>query len=164
MGQDLRIQTVGLGQLARGPGKVSDLAGVYCHYRQPGSAQSGHHGQFQAPGGLQHHQGGGEGLQPGHQGVNLFLLVRHAPPLALRAHRHIQLALGYINTYIRDLRFHQIPSSFLALPGRCGLFWPRQLFGLFVHRSAATWLSYGLPKPGGNRSTALICSNTHITT
>ena len=57
MGQDPRVQSVGLGQRSGGLGEVPDLAWVD-HHRQCRSGQGGHQGQLQAARSLQQHQGG----------------------------------------------------------------------------------------------------------
>jgi hypothetical protein len=57
-GEDLGVYAIGLGQPTRGPGEVARLPGVYHRDRQPSGGRCCGHGAFEAPGGLQDHQGG----------------------------------------------------------------------------------------------------------
>ena len=50
------IQQIGLGQLARGLGKVSHLARVHHHYRESCSTQGGHHSSLVAARRFEHYQ------------------------------------------------------------------------------------------------------------
>ncbi len=95
-GQDRRIQTVGLGQLPRGPGKVPDLAGIGPHYRQSRRMQGIEHILFIASGRLQHHLPNRQGLQPENQLAVAGGSVGKGPVAAL-VDRHIQRGLAHID-------------------------------------------------------------------
>ena len=60
-GEDLRIQPVGLGQLARGPGEVPDLARISHHDGQARGGHRRHRRGLEAAGRFQHDQRRGQG-------------------------------------------------------------------------------------------------------
>ena len=79
VGQDCRVQRVGLGQLPGGAGEVPDLAGVDDHHRHRRRGQGGHQRQLQATRRLQHHDNRCQGRQPGDQLTDARLVVGDRP-------------------------------------------------------------------------------------
>ena len=91
MGQDPRVQSVGLGQRSGGPGEVPDLPWVDHHHRQRRSGQGGHQGQLQAARSLQQHQGGPQVHYLRDQSLNSGLVVGQGPSLPRRPDSNVQL-------------------------------------------------------------------------
>ena len=89
MGQDPRVQSVGLGQRTGGLGEVPDLAWVDHHHRQCRSGQ----GDLQAARSLQQHQGRLQVHYLGDQSLNSGLIVGQDPSLPRRPDSNVQLRL-----------------------------------------------------------------------
>src|SRR5918999_1288131 len=147
----LGIQLIGLRQLAGSSGKVSNLAGIDHGHGQPSTSQSARHGHLESARGLQYHQFWVELSQSLDYLDDTWSIVSHAPSLASGTHGDIQLVFGDVYSYVRIFRFQCLPPywPFLA---RCGLCWPRQLFGLFPERSWRPKLFDGLGGPREERS------------
>jgi transposase len=149
--QDLGIQPVSFGQPAGSSGEVSNLAGIDQGQGQSSTSQSCSHRHLESARGLQYHQFRVELSQSRDYLGDTWSIVSHAPSISSGTHGDIQLVFGDVYPYVRPFRFQCLPPywPFLA---RYGLFWPRQLFGLFPERSWRPKLFDGLGGPGGERS------------
>src|SRR5882724_11686906 len=114
--EHLRIDRVGLGKLAQGPGKVAYLARI--DHRSPYS-RAGKGRCSQAPehvGGFHDHQRGpGQTHQPLAQLGTARFIVGYAPRLALGQHMDIQMVLRHIDTYKNIKLTHGFTRSYLAI-------------------------------------------------
>ena len=150
VGQHLRVQSIRLGQLAHGFGKVSHLPGVHQYHRKLGAGQVSHQKRFQSSSGLQDHQGGSQLSQLHQQIGNPWSIIRDLPDLPAGTHANVQMGLGYTNPHVTVSSIYHIhlpyllsgpalqDSGFLG-PGNCSgsLGW-----------GGATLLSHGFLNPG----------------
>ena len=121
VGQGAGIQRIRFGQLARGAGKIADLARVHDDHGQARRGQGAGHRTLQAAGGFQHNEGGVEGLHPVHERRHPAGIVRDGPALPGGAQGNVQLGFGHINT---DKAWHVTHTELLsARPCRYGLTW-----------------------------------------
>jgi hypothetical protein len=98
VGQDIGIDAIGLGQLARGSGKVSDLTGVDDGQSKLCTDQCSGHRSFQIASGLQHNQSRLEATEPLDQGIDSSLVVRECLLHACGAYGDIESGFGHVNT------------------------------------------------------------------
>ena len=89
-GDDLRVQSVGLGEPPQGAGEVADLARVDHRQRQAGARQRSRHGQFEAAGGFQDDQGDVAAAQIGDQPFEAFAVARDGEGLPRGADMHVE--------------------------------------------------------------------------
>ena len=98
VGQDIGVDAVGLGQLASGPGKVSDLTGVDDGQREVFTGQISGHRSFQIARGFQHDQSRLEPTQPLDQGHDSSLVVGERFSHARGTYTDIELCFGHVDT------------------------------------------------------------------
>ena len=114
--QHVRVDRIGLGQLARGFGKVAYLARIDHRRTEP---RTGKLGGGQAPkhiGGLHDHQHRpGQTRQPLAQLGAARLIVGNAPRLLFGQHMNIQMVLRDIDTYKNTKLTHGFTRSYLAI-------------------------------------------------
>src|SRR3990170_801781 len=111
LGQDLRIDSVGLGQAAGGPGKLPCLTGVDDHHRQPGSGQGSDQGQLNTTCRLQNHQGGVEPDKMGHQFGDALVIVRDVPGKSSGPLGYVQPPLSHIDPDVDTAQVHSLLLS-----------------------------------------------------
>ena len=97
MGQDLGIQSVRLGQLASGAGKLAHLAWVDRHRCQAGGAQGGEQRHLQTARGLEDHQCWSQAAQALHQFGHAARGMRGLPALTTGSDGNLQSLLGYVD-------------------------------------------------------------------
>ncbi len=119
VGEDGRIQGIGLGEEAFGLREVPHLPGVDDGQGEPRGREDAREGEFQPPGGLAEHQGGGQGLEPRGERRPPCLGLGHGPGGAGGADGHDALGLGHIDADEQEGGSHGVSST----PGlaRCGL-------------------------------------------
>jgi hypothetical protein len=103
VGHGTGIEAIGLGQLPSRFRKVPDWAGIHHHEGQGRRRQCRHHGPVVAARGFEHNERGLYGLEPGDEGRNPRLIVRHCPAFPHGPQGDIELRFGYIYTN-KDLR------------------------------------------------------------
>ena len=81
-GDDTRVEGIGLGEAARGPGEVANLPGIDDGHGQSRAGQQGGDGDFVATGGFQDDQGGAQRAHPGEQGGQTSVVRGDAKGLA----------------------------------------------------------------------------------
>ena len=136
-GQHLRIQGIGLGQLAGGAGEVAHLQRVDDRHRQPGRLQRRHGRRLIAPRRLQHHQLGRAGsCRRADQGGDAGRVVGKALDRALARPATSSQSLAtsipihpLSGSSLRSFRFRRRPHS--APPCLIRAWQPRQPFGLW---------------------------------
>src|SRR5918992_803730 len=151
VGQNLDIQPVGLSQPAGSSGEIPDLARIHHGQGQPSSSQGSSQRHLEPAGGLQYHQFWVELCQSLDYLSDSRSIVSHAPTISGGTHGDIQLVFGDVYSYVRPFRFQWLPPYWPVL-ARCGLFWPRQLFGLSMDMGWRPKLFDGLPRSRGHRS------------
>ena len=97
-GDDLGVDSVGLGELAQCAGKVADLARVDHGERQAAAGQRGGDGRLETAGGLDHDQPGVERDEAFNELLEAFAVARDGKGLARRAQMHVKAILGHIDT------------------------------------------------------------------
>ena len=99
VGQDRRVESIGLGQPSSGPGKVPYLTGV--GQPQADAAAKAATNGLQAARGLQQHWVWAHTLYLGDWFPDPYLVVGDLPSLARRSDGNIHLGLGHIDaTYV----------------------------------------------------------------
>jgi hypothetical protein len=128
VGEDGRVQRIGLREPPGRFGEVPDLAGVHDHHGEAGGGQRPDQGNLQAPGGLQDDERGGEGRQAGHQRGHCRVRVVHRPPIRGLVHGHFEGGLGDIDSNEDRFGVHAILLN--ARPCRMRARRPWRLSGL----------------------------------
>jgi len=98
MCQGMGVKTIRLGQLARGFGKVTRLAGIDDHDGQAHRGQRGNHGALVAPGRFEHNELRGNLLQSRDEGGDPCIIIGDRPTFSGGTHGDIELGFRYINT------------------------------------------------------------------
>src|SRR5581483_6920755 len=88
-----RVDRVGLGALAKRPGKGPDLGRVDDHHRQPRSSQSCRRYRLEATGGFEGHDPWTQLAQPDNQLVQAGGVALYGEGLAARMHGYIEMIL-----------------------------------------------------------------------
>jgi len=163
--QNVRIDTIGLGQLARCFGKVSHLPWVDNNHGQSGRGQSARQRNLDSPGGLQHDQIWSQHSQSVHESGDAGIIARDGPALATGSQSHIESTFGDIDSYENRGRVHVVLlcSPTLRMRARMALATVRA----DAEMDMTTQLAHGLSRPEGNRSitSGLLdaCTNHHRT-
>jgi len=105
VGQDIGVDAVGLGQLARGSGEVSHLTGVDDGQRETSTDQRSGYRSFQIAGGFQHDQNRLESTQPLDQRFDSSLVVRELFSHARGTYTDIELCFGHVDSDKDRTRF-----------------------------------------------------------
>jgi len=115
--QDLGIQSIGLGQLSGGFGKIPYLSGVDNYDRQTGGSQSSDHRKFQPARCFKEHQSRVKVSKLVDQALNTLLGVSNLPLLAGGADSDIQPCLGDVDSDESGFLIHyNLLEYFIALP------------------------------------------------
>ena len=132
-GEEVRVEAIGLGELARGFGKVPHLARIDHHDGEAGGGEGGDTDQLIAAGGLEHDELGPQRSQALDQLADAGLIVGDGPALARRSRGHDQFGFRDI-----DPSPHRVPPQERETPGPClvhirarRMRRPPQLFGLW---------------------------------
>jgi hypothetical protein len=139
MSQHPSINGISLSQAPRGPSKIPHLARVDHYHWHTSHCQSSRQRILKASGSFQNYQRGTQLLKARESLGDPFIGVSKSPSLVTVVDSHIQRFLRHIDTYIDFLRSHWSPSpSVWPFLARYGLYWPRQLFGLFNNLGTTT--------------------------
>jgi hypothetical protein len=112
VGDDGRVDRIGLGTLADGLGEGADLGRIDDHDRQSCSAQRRRHHRLEAAGGFQDDQRGGERFETFHQQLQAAGVAFDEEQLSTGTHCDIETIFGNVDT--NDGVVHGDPS----LPNR----------------------------------------------
>jgi len=137
--QDLGIQSIGLGQLSGGFGKIPYLSGVDNYDRQTGGSQSSDHRKFQPARCFKEHQSRVKVSKLVDQALNTLLGVSNLPLLAGGADSDIQPCLGDVDSDESGFLIHyNLLEYFIALPCTIRAWLAMATVRAFFQRGAAT--------------------------